>query len=584
MVNRTYSRRDFLRCAGAAAGALALGGILMPGQGIAAARSRWWPAQLPPRGVVRIGGGAGLNAAHTLAQSVAGLAAQAVNAGRADEMIWIDPDAADYAAWYKGVVARLGLEERGQFTPWEAVARFKAQGVIDGYILYRPDASTDDLYTTRLDIDHSLNVATSVAGLLKGILVDEAQEAQAQALGLEMLFDARGKDMTWCFETYKDRLNRKLICTQDPKVPHNRAMAIAHQAFTVYGAAAPVPDIMAWLEPLSPVLGWNSGDEFSFTVLPTRYGHFNTATNWCLNLPLLSAAAENHQATKFTNTDPRSIDFGDARHAMSFVMSDGDNVQWLMGNFCRSKDYWGSPDHGKFPFGWTACVPNLMQLCPETVDYLAGTQPAQVSIIQDAGGYYYPDRFGEDREEGREALLRRHARRVAAYTAESGLKILWFICHNLQSPGAFAAYDIYAQEIDGLLGMFAIQYTPYEGGAGKIFWAQNRDGLQIPIVTAKYALWANAATGNRAGSPEHIAQVVNENVTRAESQSKHTYEWAIVHAWSSFNDVRGVTPVGWCIEQLDPVIKVVSPEELLWRVRMEYQPESTRRLIAGWQG
>ncbi len=590
------SRRKFLGLMGMLAGSAALpGGIMMK----ETFSRRWWPVQRPPAGVLRTrdfgrfervispGGGSTsgtLGATHMLVQSVAGLAAMGVKAGITDEMVWISINSPDYALWYDGIVVRLGLEERGTFTPWELIERFLGQGMIQGYILYSYDYSEGDLYTNRRDMDRSVNVATSLAGLLGGILIEEGQEEQAKALGLEMLLDARGKNMKWCFDTYKDQFNRRMICTQDPKVPHNRAMAIAHRTLTAYGTSVPVPEMMAWLDPLSPVLGWNSGGEFDFTVLPTQYGHFNTATNWCLNLPLLSAGTETNTVKQIGGADPAAIDGDDTRHAMSFVMSDGDNVQWLMGNFCKSADYWGNVDHGAFPFGWTTCTPNLMQLCPETVDFLAETRPDQTTVISDAGGYYYPDRLAEDREDvPRAEVLAEHARQVGAYMNEAGLNVLWFICHNLQSAGAFEAYETYAREIDGLLGMLAIQYTPYEGGGGKIFWTEDANGLHVPIVTARYSLWLNAGTGKRADTPGAIAEVVNESVARAERQEKKTFEWAIVHAWSRFErdgeTARGLNAAAWCIEALDPVIKVVSPEELLWRIRMEHYPEETRGLI-----
>ena len=49
---------------------------------------------------------------------------------------------------------------------------------------------------------------------------------------------------------------------------------------------------MKWLEPLSPILGWSGGDEFQATRLSSVYGHIQTATNWCMNLPVLMAGAE----------------------------------------------------------------------------------------------------------------------------------------------------------------------------------------------------------------------------------------------------------------------------------------------------
>ena len=52
---------------------------------------------------------------------------------------------------------------------------------------------------------------------------------------------------------------------------------------------------------------------------------------------------------------------------VAFVMSDGDNVQWLMLNFCKGQDakqYWACPDRGRMPFGWTLPAMDLLQLCP----------------------------------------------------------------------------------------------------------------------------------------------------------------------------------------------------------------------------
>ena len=52
--------------------------------------------------------------------------------------------------------------------------------------------------------------------------------------------------------------------------------------------------------------------------------------------------------------DPTQIDWTDQRSAVSFIGSDGDNVQWLQGNFfLGNQSYWGNPQRGKIPFGWS---------------------------------------------------------------------------------------------------------------------------------------------------------------------------------------------------------------------------------------
>jgi hypothetical protein len=81
------------------------------------------------------------------------------------------------------------------------VDRYRDAGVIKGYILYRSDRSEGALNAHRPGMDRSVNVATSLAGLLDGVLVDEGLEAGAKRHRLSMLLDARGKTQAWCFET-----------------------------------------------------------------------------------------------------------------------------------------------------------------------------------------------------------------------------------------------------------------------------------------------------------------------------------------------------------------------------------------------
>jgi hypothetical protein len=65
-----------------------------------------------------------------------------------------------------------------------------------------------------------------------------------------------------------------------------------------------------------------------------------------------------------------------------------------------------------------------------------------------------------------------------------------------------------------------------------------------------------------------------------------------VHAWSWFKQAdengkaqdgeRVFQPVMWCVERLPANIRAVSPEELVWRIRMKHNPEQTRQLIQHW--
>ncbi|MCP4640290.1 MAG: hypothetical protein GY851_07660 [bacterium] len=574
---------------------------------------RWWPHQAVPAAVVcatdyntypnlTTADGTVLQGAngpyHMMVQSVAGLAAQAVNEGRHDEMVWINVgENVDYRDWYDRMIGRGRFEVRGTLEPWDLVQRFQAAGVIKGYVLYSHDVPGSGLAHRREGMDPSVNVATTVAGVLGGILVSEELEPKAQELGLEPLFDARGKTPTECFETFKDRLTPRMVCLQDPKAPHCRAMAIAHRTMTLYGLDEPAEDVMAWMEPLSPVLGWGGGDEFRSTVLPSEYGHFQTATNWCLNLPILTAGSEEWVPRRVRPFDPNTIAWDDSRSAIAFIMSDGDNVQWFMGGFYRAQDgWWNSPDRGRFPFGWSCPFTQLTQVCPGGIDYAADAQSAHCRFVEWGGGYYYPDRFAAKRRK-RWKLLDAHARRVWANMQATGVRTLGFIMTDVDSDEALKAYQVVANAMPGLLGIFAIQYAPYEGGRGNLFWVPDARGGELPVVCARYSTWSNT---NRpwSGTPAKVARLVNE---AAANQDEPVYDWAVVHAWSFFKQaddaagdhdedmpqdqawanggVRGLSTVGWCVDRLSDEVRVADPEELMWRIRMRHDPDRTRSLL-----
>ena len=591
---------------------------------------RWWPIQAMPKALVRTTDYNKLPAPHKanqmMLQSVAGLAALAVNEGHGDEMVWIGTQNVDMENWYarllsgeqrrdthgkfapwnwvKDWCARLfrrepRLEVRGTFAPWDLVDRYVQRGVIKGYILYSFDESEGEIYRPRPGVDCSANVATSLAGLLHGIIVDERLEKEAKAHGLKLLLDVRLKTQQWCFDTYKDQFNRHMLCTQDPRLFLIRDLAIAQRAFTVFGDDAPTPAVMAWLAPLSPILGWNGGDEFKTTRLSSVHGHIQTASNWCHNLPVLMAATETAKLPRFKNFDPQKIDWNDSRSAVSFISTDGDNVQWFEASFFRNKNYWSSPDRGRIPFGWSCCFSELAQLCPEALDYALATQTPNDWFIEWSGGYYYPDLFGLERP-NRWELLAQHARRTWALMQKNNTRIIGFNVSKFNSPDALKAYEVFAGQTDGLLAILIFQYNPYEAGAGKIFWVKDRKGRDVPVITARYSIWNHLNRRERSGTPAKIAREIRQSVENVPADELPRYDWVITHVWSYFKKApgtdenaedmpqedaaaqggaRGYTPVTWCAERLPSSIRVVSTEELIWRIRMKHNPEQTKQFI-----
>jgi hypothetical protein len=587
--------------------ALLLAGLFCAGpELVGQTEDRWWPAQSLPKAVARTSNQqefpAPRAALQMMVQSVAGLAAQAVNEGRGDELVWVNDGNADLEDWYgRLLAAHPELRTPGNFGPWGLVDRYAKQGILKGYILYRLDQSHGESNAYRPGMDCSVNVATSLAGVLGGIIVDEALQEEAKAHGLKLLLDVREKTQAWCFQTYRDQFNRRMLCTQDPRKPHVRDLAIAQRAFTVYGKDEPTTAAMEWLEPLSPILGWNGGDEFATTELSSRFGHIQTATDWCMNLPVLMAGTANPEGPVTKRISPATIDWRDRRSAVSFIETDGDNVQWFQGNFFRgSRSYWHNPERGKIPFGWSCCFAQLAQLCPEAIEYAQATRSANDSFVEWGGGYYYPDHFGLNRT-NRWELLARHARRTWELMQRTGTRIIGFNLTRYDSPEAHRAYEEFASQTDGLLAILVFQYYPYEGGEGRTFWVKDRNGIEVPVISVRYSIWEHANQRERAGTPAKVAREIRETVGKTPPGQLPRYDWVIAHAWSYFKKapgadenaenltqenaatqggVRGYSPVTWCAERLPSGIRVVSPEELVWRIRMEHDPAQTKRVLS----
>lgn len=538
--------------------------------------SYWWPVQPTPKGIV-VCEPVKVHGENALLHSLTGLVAQAQRQGLTDELIWHNAGN-DYPLWYVKLIKRTGAEERGTFDVWELLERYSNRKMVKGYILYEPE--TVPKY--REDMNFSYHAAVSYAGIKKAIIIDTRMESRVKELGLNMILDARNITREQYFEDLKGLLSNEMVITMNPFYHNNSDLAIANKAIITYGTDDLTERIMAWAKPVSPVVGWNHGNEDDFTQLPTKFGLFNTASDWCSNLIALSAGSETAAFEKVKTLDPRTIDFEDGAHFHSFVMSDGDNMQWTIGSFMRSQDYWGSDLHGDFPVGFTSCPINLSMMATDVLDEMGKTQPPHTTVIEYGGGYQYPDMFAVERGADQERIHRDFARKINTHMKRTGTKVFGFICMDVNSEDALEAYRIYAEEMEDLTGMFAVQYAPYHGGYGEVLWVKNREGIDIPVVTARYSLWQGLRYAG-GGDVTQVSQAINAGI----SDRDESMDWTVVHAWSRFENPaqpgergRGMAPVRWCIDRLDEKIKIISPEELLWRIRMKHNKAQTLQAIS----
>ena len=580
--------------------------------GCAAAQSQsddpaWWPQQRAPRKVVTVTRNSlptfkgddltRLCLAEMLLESLAGLAAKAVNDGAWDEMVWYDLNSQEYDTWKPLAKARLKFKDAGETDLLALLKRYYEAGLVKGYVLYHFDYSERGAFEYGAPYDESANAATVVGALQGGVLVSEELEADVKALGIPKLFDARGKDQMWCLEAYGDQLSRKYTLVQDPRIANVRSLVYTTPMMVVYGLGASTEGAYARMEAPGAVIGWNGGSEIDMVRQMSEYGHVLVPCNWSANVGVLGADSEHAPFPgPLPNLDPRQIDFEDDSPTISFLLSDGDNLQWMMGNFFHHKSYWAGSKRQRDCLDFGACLAQIQMAAPDLYTYLIKTAP-QSSVFQMSAGYFYPDVFASKHPAQRREILRKHARRLNQYLKRIDCRLIEFIMLDWESPASREAYDIMAEELDSVIGILAIEYAPYHGGGGEVIWAKGHNGREIPVLSCRYSLWAHLDL-DRAGAPNKIARLVKSDAQSATAAGESFHHWVVVHAWSGFRNsatesekehgqyeqsgsFAGVKPTYWTAQKLKGDVRQVPIEETIWRLHMQRSPDRTQQMMAG---
>lgn len=558
--------------------------------------TRWWPEQKTPKTILVVDSGqfSKLGAAHAgkipeepsrspyhmLAESLSGLAAQAVNEGRGDELIWVAMRGnKSYAEWLERLLKRTGATKKKSTDLWKTVSDFADKGIVKGYILYNHELVNRD---DRKDApaNESANAATVMAGLLGGVVVDENLQAEAEKAGLKMLLDARKLTEEEVFNQHKDKLNRNYALLQTPELAFGRDLAIAHRMMVTFGRETPTPEIYEWMEPIGTVFGWNLDPEDKAVGQVSDAGHIIVPCDWAPNMAALSCGAptslKDLNIAKFKTPTPTPVRADQS--VTGALMSDGDNLQWALTTFAHNPKYWGNPLRNEFPLGWGLPIGDLLQISPDAYNYFVETQGDKSSILLHLG-YYYPDTFAKLRgPEKRAELLKRLAHRVEYTLKASGTSLFTFLVMDVNGEAAKEAYQIFTDEIPTMTAMFAIQYHPYEGGEGEVLWFPRKTGGEVPVTTAAWAIWKASEKRKRGMVPSRLAERLITEAETANSAKKPFSDWLIIHAWSEFPEEitdmpdaynQGVDPTLKFFRKVSPTVPVVTLEQIVERLHAD---------------
>lgn len=514
---------------------------------------------------------------HLLCQSLAGLTNRMVEEGKSDVAVWLY----DHGGKASYKVSKQALEDMGiceqgvqnglelACSDYESVdgLRVQLKGFFDGYVL------------TDVKNNPESGIVASVAShVYNSIIVDVRDKEYFEKAGYSMKYDATHKTTLDAWHEFKDKCNNEALVIMSVQTGELREFAIKNNLFVLNlnkkqgdprsGQNVDLlEEVLAWLQPNVPVYGWEQGvSEDQFVARISKSGHPMIPCDWSYNHSLTSLLyMERQQPVQAQSFNPKLIDFDKKRNYVSFFLSDGDNIQWMMQDFATS--FYDVPEAIEVKMSYGLPVSTLSMMAPAQLHNLMNLRRDECSVLEMlGGGYYYIDTYSQNNN--RNDNLKIAAERLAVSMRRYHVGLLGVMAMDVKSAASKEAYQAFVDANDRLEGIIALQYSPYAGGGGEVFWVTNKNGYDIPVITVRYSLWDRIH--EREGSPDFIASKLE-----AEAQVE-SFSAICVHAWSRFEgNAHGAAAARLCAGKLDGRFEVVNMQELVWRLRMSRHPEQT---------
>ncbi|MFC9691649.1 GxGYxYP domain-containing protein [Kribbella sp. NPDC056951] len=462
----------------------------------------------------------------TLATTLQGLLAR-----RGPETLYLNLPSLGYQFWLDDLVTRYGVRTQ-ESDLWTTVRR----SGVRGYVLFR--AGTP-----------SVNVATTLAGVTGAVAIEESLEALAIRNGLRKVLDVRDKDDRWVVDNYWHRVRHDVAIEQRGDIAERLRDYVTMAGTLAFfdGNTAFRAEVIGKLDDDATVIGWGdaSAGEDKFIGPNSDAGAKALPADHARNLSVLSGI-RNNRLNQSGGGGGRALDPDPNAHYVTFLITDGDNIQWMLGDFPTDRRWFGSPHRGKVDLGW-GISPSLIDLAPSVMRWYYDQSVKDRWVVgPSGGGYMYPSRYPA-------AALEKHTASLADSMGRADLSVVQIIdFDSFENTELWSSY-LKRREIDGLI---YLEYSRYDGHKGKVVWADGK-----PVISARTMLWDGLDGADEASV---IAELNN---APRDPHSTAGYSVVLWHAWSkSVDDVMTV------VNGLAPHVKVVPPDTLVKMVAQHAKP------------
>jgi len=451
---------------------------------------------------------------------------QGLLASSSAEQIYIRPLAGGYDTWLQDLVHNYGVERVDVTDALALLDHFKAE--VDGYLLYQVG-------------DSSINAATSLAGLERAVVVEASIESQVSALGLGLVMDMRGIDEAWVLSQYAGQLNPDVVVEQKEAFEHSlRDYAVLSNALTFYdGNSAFRNQVLDGLNPNSAMYGWGDAllGEDVFIRSGSERGNFTIPADHAHNLSALSGFPSIQQS----QPEQTPIAADPDTHYVAFLMTDGDNLQWTLGNLQSDTKWFSSPFRGNFDMGW-GLPPSSVHSAPTVMKWYydnAVAGPGRDGFVAgpSGGGYMYPSMYPQ-------AELSAHVSQLAEWMALGDLGVVEILDFGSQLD--IDLWNIYTEQ-DAIDGLLYLEYGDHSGPTGRVVWSNGK-----PVIAPLIKLWN--------GLPESDEATIVSRINQAprDPTSPIGYSLVIVGVWEhSLEEIQSI------INGFSPDTRVVTPGTLV---------------------
>lgn len=438
------------------------------------------------------------------------------------------------------------------------------------------------------DLNNNLEsgIYASVAAHVKNLIIMDQRDIKyttdpgGEANFSEAL-NARAKTTQDAYNEFFTNCNKNALVITNGQNADIIEYAITHKLFVINidetgSNLGILEDVLKKLDANAPVYGWPAETKVKEVVtLISQYGHPLIHCDNTFNLSLNSQNYKTHQNPNSLAQvkSPRTIKYEQKKNFVSFFLSDGDNINWMMGGEYEGstdkdfiKSYLTSTDAADTKMAFGIPASSLSMLVPSQFDRIvSGQLSPECSLVEShGGGYYFIDKYPTDN-------LSVAADRLAAHMRQHRIKLLSVVAENASSSEAKAAYQAYVNANDQLEGIIVFQY---DNNAGEnVMWITNKAGYEIPVIPITYTI-KESSNNQKTGDPTYIAEQL-----KADKTQENSYSVVCIDYRSNFDGTFGSGAAKLCSGLLNENFEVVSLQELVWRMRMDKQGDKTKEFL-----